>query len=380
MRTVTRHVIVAGGGFAAVEAVLALRALAQERVTIELVSRDALLRYRPSATGEPFGVDEVVGFDLAGLARGAGATFRRDVLASVMPAAHTIRLASGTTRRYGALVLALGARRRAGIPGALTFRDERDVHHIAGVLDDVRAGEVGSIVFAAPLGVAWTLPLYELALMTARRLDDEGLDATVRLVTPEARPLEPFGPEGSDAVHDALVEHGVHLDCDARPRAATRDGLELRYGGLVPGDRVVAVPQLLGPPLPGVPADWNGFLPIDADSAVVGLDDVYAAGDLTDFPVKQGGLATQQADAAARAIAAAAGVPVAAERRRYVLRARLLGPREPLYLRAELDPSGRPVEGAGTTDRELPWWPSGKVVGRHLSPRLAELEPVRCAA
>ena len=380
MRTRTRHVVVVGGGFAAVEAVLALRALAQERVTIELISRDALLRYRPSATGQPFGVDEVVGFDLAGLAQGAGAAFRRDALASVMPAAHTIRLASGTTRRYDALVLALGARWRAGIPGALTFRDERDAHHVTGVLDAVRAGEVRSIVFAGPLGVAWTLPLYELALMTARRLDDEALDATVRLVTPEARPLEIFGAEGSDAVHAALIEYGVHLDCDARPRATTRDGVELRYGGLVPGDRVIAVPQLVGPLLPGVPAEWNGFLPIDADSAVVGLDDVYAAGDLTDFPVKQGGLATQQADAAARAIAAEAGVPVSTERRVYVLRGQLLGAREPLYLSAELDAAGRPVEGGGAAGSELPWWPSGKVVGRHLSPRLAELQPVRSAA
>src|SRR2546423_4923812 len=234
MRTGRRHVVVVGGGFAAVEAVLALRALAQERVTIELISRDALLRYRPSATGQPFGVDEVVGFDLAGLAQGAGAAFRRDALASVMPAAHTIRLASGTTRRYDALVLALGARRRAGIPGALTFRDERDAHHVTGVLDAVRAGEVRSIVFAGPLGVAWTLPLYELALMTARRLDDEALDATVRLVTPEARPLEIFGAEGSDAGHAPLIENGVHPHCDARPPPPHPDAGHLRTAGRGP--------------------------------------------------------------------------------------------------------------------------------------------------
>ena len=40
------------------------------------------------------------------------------------------------------------------------------------------------------------------------------------------------------------------------------------------------------------------------DRRVRGLDDVYAAGDITNFPVKQGGIATQLADAAAEAIAA----------------------------------------------------------------------------
>ena len=39
------------------------------------------------------------------------------------------------------------------------------------------------------------------------------------------------------------------------------------------------------------------------------LEAVYAAGDATDFPIKQGGLATQQADAVAERIAARAGAP-----------------------------------------------------------------------
>ena len=40
---------------------------------------------------------------------------------------------------------------------------------------------------------------------------------------------------------------------------------------------------------------------------MLGVPDVFAAGDATAEPVKQGGLATQQADAAAEAIAAEAG-------------------------------------------------------------------------
>src|SRR4051812_11795046 len=162
------HVVVVGGGFAAVEALLALRSLGEERVSLELIAKDPLLRCRASATGEPFGIDEVASFELSELARRVDADFRCDAVTAVMPSRRTIRLASGTTRRYDSLVVAVGARAGAAIPGATTFRDQRDVHHVVRVLDDLRDGRVQRVVFAAPVGVAWTLPLYELALLTAR--------------------------------------------------------------------------------------------------------------------------------------------------------------------------------------------------------------------
>ena len=372
--------IIAGGGFAAVEALLALRDLAQERVTLELIANDHALRYRPSATGQPFGAGEVAAFPLDELAERASATFRRDAVNAVMPTQRAIRLASGAVRRYDSLVLALGARRRAAIPGALTFRDQRDVHHLTRILDELRDGTVRRVAFAAPLGVAWTLPLYELAIMTARLIEDEDLAASVVLVTPERRPLEVFGRAGSEVVGELLAEHDIHLVGAALPRAVRRHGLELHYGGMVSADRVIAVPQLAGPQLSGVPADWNGFIATDADSRAIDLDGVYAAGDLTSFPVKQGGLATQQADAAARAIALAVGAPVTAQRAPYVLRARLLGPETPLFLRAELDDLGMPLGDGAVIDDASPWWPSGKVFGRYLSNCLAQLEPVHAAA
>ena len=41
---------------------------------------------------------------------------------------------------------------------------------------------------------------------------------------------------------------------------------------------------------------------------------IYAAGDATDFPIKQGGIGSQQADVAAQSIAALAGASVTPER------------------------------------------------------------------
>ena len=48
----------------------------------------------------------------------------------------------------------------------------------------------------------------------------------------------------------------------------------------------------------------------DVHGRVIGAPDVYAAGDVTAFAVKQGGIACQQADAAAEHIAARAGADV----------------------------------------------------------------------
>jgi sulfide:quinone oxidoreductase len=115
-----------------------------------------------------------------------------------------------------------------------------------------------------------------------------------------------------------------------------------------------------------VPHDADGFVPTDEHGRVRGTYDVYAAGDLTTFPIKQGGIAAQQADAAAASIAALAGAPVEPQPFRPVLRGQLLTGLYPRYLRAD------PVTGVSSTSVEPLWWPPAKVVGRHLAPFLAE--------
>ncbi len=81
--------------------------------------------------------------------------------------------------------------------------------------------------------------------------------------------------------------------------------------------------------------------------------------------MKQGGIATQQADAAATAIAARAGAPVAREPFKPILRGLLLTGGMPRYLRTD-------VGDASSTAATVPlWWPPAKIVGRHLAPFLA---------
>jgi hypothetical protein len=66
------------------------------------------------------------------------------------------------------------------------------------------------------------------------------------------------------------------------------------------------------------------------------LERAYAAGDATDFAIKLGGIAAQQADTAAQAIAALAGAPVEPKPFHAEIQAILLGADKPLYLSAHV--------------------------------------------
>lgn len=368
------RVIIAGGGFAAVEALLALRALAGDRVALRLVAPDPVFAYRPAATAEPFEDAPPLRYDLARIADDVDARYTRDAVAAVAPEVRRVRLAFHARLDYDFLVLALGARAEAAIPGATTFRDQRDVAAMRRAMVELRTGDTRRLAFAVPAGSTWTLPLYELALLAGQEAQQARLDAELLLVTPETAPLEAFGPSASRLVSELLRDRGVRFVGGAAPVSFGRDDhLVLASGEGLSAHRVIAAPRLVGPRITGIPGSWTGFTPVDAAGRVHGLDRVYAAGDMTSFPVKQGGVAAQQADDVARDIAAAVGVPVRAHRGRRELRARLVGGRRPLVLRAELDAEGRP--GAATW-LELPEGadpaPGSKVAARYLTPYLQQ--------
>jgi sulfide:quinone oxidoreductase len=194
-------------------------------------------------------------------------------------------------------------------------------------------------------------------------------DVELTLVSPEPAPLAIFGTAGIDAVDQLLGDAEVEFRGMARAEVPEPGVVLVDGEPLLRADDVVALPLIDGPRVPGLPADEHGFLPVDSHGRVGVLDQVYAAGDATDFPIKQGGLACQQADAVARHIAAQVVEGLEAEPFRPVLRGKLLTGRGAHYLRHA---AGRPREGAASA-LEL-WWPPTKVSGRYLSRTLAHLE------
>jgi sulfide:quinone oxidoreductase len=349
---------------------LALGELASDLVEVELVAPEHQFFYRPLAVVEPFGGRQVGHWELADLARAAGARFTPGHLRALDVEAHVVELRSGQRIRYDAVVLACGARPRAAVAGALTFRGPADVERLRALLDEVKSGGVEHLVFAVPSGIVWPLPVYELALLTATELEREGLDATLAIVTSEPAPLALFGRAASDAVQHLLRERGIAVRTSAYPAELSDGLLKCLAGSGVRADRVVALPRLSGPEIEGVPRDRNGFVPTDAHGRVAGAPDVYAAGDLTAFPIKQGGLAAQQADAAAEAMAAAAGAAIEPRPFQPVLRALLLTGARPTFLQVEL---GGGHGECSTASQDPLWSQPGKIVGRRLAPFLAGL-------
>src|SRR5205807_2020524 len=227
-----------------------------------------------------------------------------------------------------------------------------------------------SVAFVVPRGVTWPLPVYELALMTARRARQAGADVEIAVFTPEADPLAVFGREASSAVANALedagvqVARGVTVDVTAdNDLVVPSEDSPLRF------ERVVSAPLLAGPDVQGLPSDSRGFLPVDGHGRVSGVEDVFAAGDGTDFSVKQGGVAAQQAVAVAETIAHRSGAPVEPRPVKLVLRAQLLTGEGGRFLQAEPQETRERLSRA--SDRPL-WWPVHKIAAAHLGPYLAE--------
>jgi sulfide:quinone oxidoreductase len=355
-------VLIVGGGVAALEAALALQELAPELAQVELVAPDSNFVYRPLlVTGEPRS------FPLKRLAEDAGATLRDGIVTSVDPDEHRVFTSQGEELPFDLLLLAPGAVPAAALPGALCFRGPADAAELERMRNDALAGEVDSFVFAVPSGTRWSLPLYELGLLTRAQLVDAGaVGVRVTVVTPEDAPLELFGATASSAIAELLENRGIELVVGTTSLSFASGELQIAPGGSIPADRVVALPRLEGPRLNGLFSDPQGFLPTDPFGQVHGEIDIWAAGDATSFPPKQGGIAAQQADAAAESIAARAGAELEPSPFRPVLRGLLLTGMSPRFLRADGTPA------VSMVDTEPLWWPPAKIVGRYLAPFLAQ--------
>src|SRR3954471_16242180 len=115
------RVLIAGGGVAALETVLALHALAGRRVALELLAPAGEYVERPSSVLSPFGGTPAPRVPLDALPE-LGVIRHRGALASVDPERREVRTTDGGRLSYDQLVVATGAHSVDGVPGATTFR------------------------------------------------------------------------------------------------------------------------------------------------------------------------------------------------------------------------------------------------------------------
>ena len=364
----TTRVVVAGGGVAALEALVALRSLAPAAASVTLVSPSEHFVYRPLQVGEPFGLGQARRYSLEALCRDLDAIFVNDGIVGVDPAEHIVTLAGGQQRPYDILLLAIGAQAYPAFENGVTFDREALPEDFDEVLSASGEGLAERIAIVVPAGVTWTLPAYELALLTA----SSSARSDVTVVTYEATPLCAFGAAASAGVADILAEAGVTVLAGQAPNVVSANALRTGWKW-VEASRIVTLPLVSGRRISGVPFDVHGFVEVDDHGRVRGLQDVYAAGDGTAAAIKQGGLAAQQAGSAASHIAARLGSQVAPAPARPVLRGLLLTQHGPRYLRAELDNP----DGTSTISDEPLWWPPSKIASRWLAPYLGRLDTQR---
>jgi sulfide:quinone oxidoreductase len=372
MTRTKQRVIIAGGGTAGVEALLALHDLAAEKLDITLISSHPDFLYKPLLVEEPFGLGPAERHELAPLTEELGADFIHGVLNEVVTGDRRVLLEDGSELGYDFLVVCTGGRLRPSIGGTITFPG-RQLFDIDSFIELARRHESRTLAFVAPLRASWPLPVYELALMTDHRIRELGSDLRIVVVTAEPSPLALFGEPASAAVAALLKGRGIEFHTNAPVKTYTGKELVLVPGNrFIDAEEVVALAEIVGPRVPGLPSDSDGFIPIDDHGRVIGLEHVFAAGDGTNFPVKQGGLATQEADAAAEQISAAVGGKVREPAPfNPVLRGKLLTGDESLNMTHGLAGGG----GEGRVSPDLLWWPPQKIAGRYLAAWLRHEEP-----
>ena len=184
-------VLVAGGGVAGLEAILALRAIAPGRFDIELVTPQRHVTSRSLCAGPPFLRATADRVELAAIAAERGVRLTRDALELVEPDLHEVLTQGGARRSYDVLVLALGTRPARSVEGAMAFRGLQDLAAVTAALDTVT-----SVAYIASLAVD-----VDRSALRARRADRRpgprtaGRRSTCSWSPPSASASR-FGPAG----------------------------------------------------------------------------------------------------------------------------------------------------------------------------------------
>ena len=361
---VDSRIVIAGAGVAGLEALIALRRQADDDIAVTLVSPDRFFAHRALGHDQLLGGAEPVrGPDLVRIAGDLGVTLVADRVARVLAGQHRVVLGGGEVLDYDALLLATG-----GLPyPAFAHGTGFEPSELKRLLSAVGAGAIDHLAIVVADHVGWTLPGYQLALSAIARGRARGHDVAVTVITHEHTPLSAFGESASRVVRALLADEGIDVISGREPVVVT-DGALVAGRRWISADAIVALPRLAGPRMPGVPSDRQGFVPTTGCGRVLWLDRVYAAGDATAGPVKQGGLAAQQAAAVADDIRWRFDAGPQSRPRARVLRGVLETGRGPLFLEAVLGP-GRAGEGSNASWEPL-WSPPARVVTRWLGPYL----------
>lgn len=310
-------IVVAGGGFAGLEALFYLRHKLGSEAHLTLVSDQDYFLFKPNTIYIPFGEDpEKYKIPLARPVLKKRITFWPGRAVGVDPYSRKLLLEHAELP-YDYLVLATGATMRPQeVPGlseyACTLWTPEEMlrlrHQLQQVVERAGEGRKQDILFVVPPNNKCSGPLYELVMMIDTWLQRKKVREWVQITwaTYESSYIQAFGPRLHTVVSEEFADRGVegHTGClvsEITPdRAIFHDGSSFHFDLLVSFP-----PYAAGQAYADLPVDSRGFLKVEPDSRrVKGQETIFAVGDASDFPIKQAFLALLQGDAAAESIAA----------------------------------------------------------------------------
>lgn len=378
MNSEKQRVVVVGGGVAALEAALGLHWEECIDTHVTLIAEAEEFVYRPLAVLEPFGYGMAPHFPIAEILHGAIDELIIAKIANVDTTTSSLTTSDGATIEFDAAVVATGAEATSWLENSIVVGTPAAMESMAILVAKLDAGMVDKIAFVVPEGASWTLPMYELAMFTADRARRRLHHIEVNLLIPDAKPLIQFGQGASDNVNGLLREVGVNLITSATGVSYNDQRLQTRSGRQFDTKFVVAVPQLHGAVTPGLPhSDDDGFLPVDDYGLVVGTTNIYAAGDVTNFPIKQGGIASQQADVVVGAITEQFGERANPHAFEPELRGLLLSHRGKTSMRAIVGGHDDALQAISKQSLQAL---TEKIYSRHLTSRIATLMATQATA
>jgi sulfide:quinone oxidoreductase len=322
---------------------------------------------------EPFGVERTASYLVADIIQHPNVQQWLGTLERVDAAAGKAYSPEGDEFDFDALIIATGTKPQIDLPPpAITLGAPKSLDALKQVVADIDAGAVRNVLFTIADAPSWHLPLYEFALMAADRAESQSAQQIViSIVTPEDSPLESMGIENSAAISRLCNELGIALRTGLSVAAYDGEQAVLSDGERVAVDRLFAIPALSAVAPEGVPLDADGFIPVDEHQLVTGTTNVYAVGDVTNFRIKQGGLATEEADAAVESIEAALGTRGGAAPFSREIRAILLSADRRVAMSARIGETT-----SESLETEQPTGAAQKIHSRLLSERLRDINPL----
>ncbi len=310
-------ILVLGGGFGGLETSFYLRMYLSDQVKVTLVSDRDCFIFRPNSIYVPFGLDpEKLKIGLQKPLKRKNITLVKAKVQEINVAGKIVH-ADGLKLPYDFLVIATGAEvRPEEVPGL-----KENAHNIwttddmlklrasfENLRERARAGRQQKVLFLIPPNNKCSGPLYEMVFMLETWLHRNGVRKQVDITwtTFEETYIQVFGPRLHEIVVQEFEQRGVIGYNKYTVEKVDKNEVVYHNGQHLPFDLLISFPPYVASTLfSSLPVDDRGFITTNLTTRqVADHSEIYAVGDASDFPVKQGFLAFTQSDAAAEHLAA----------------------------------------------------------------------------